>query len=335
MRGTTETGTFDSGPEPHRRPVLRHAPTAGVWLPIGFVAVWTSIRLLGWEAGYPLIALIAFTPYVALGSLLPLLVALGTRRWRAAAVAGLLAGMLAVVVVPRALPDAQPRDGTGPRLRVLTANLHLGEVPAAEVIALLRRTEPDVVAFEELSPGAVRALDRAGISQLLPHRILPNGISQDSALYSRFPLRPVTDECDPVVAEPCALVEVADASAVEVRAVHPAAPENSENTRKGQRGLAALPPSRHAGPARILAGDFNATLDHASLRRLIGTGYRDAADSVGAGLRPTWNGPLAPPITIDHVLVDPRIGVRAVSTHRLSNTDHRAVLAELELDTEA
>ena len=32
---------------------------------------------------------------------------------------------------------------------------------------------------------------------------------------------------------------------------------------------------------RILAGDFNATLDHAELRRLIGRGYHDAAEQAG------------------------------------------------------
>jgi hypothetical protein len=38
---------------------------------------------------------------------------------------------------------------------------------------------------------------------------------------------------------------------------------------------------------RILLGDFNAKLDNAALRGLIDSGYRDAADAVGAGLRPT------------------------------------------------
>ena len=41
--------------------------------------------------------------------------------------------------------------------------------------------------------------------------------------------------------------------------------------------LRALPPATPDGPLRILAGDFNATLDHAELRRLLDTGYEDAA----------------------------------------------------------
>jgi endonuclease/exonuclease/phosphatase family metal-dependent hydrolase len=89
------------------------------------------------------------------------------------------------------------------------------------------------------------------------------------------------------------------------------------------------------GPARILLGDFNATLDHAELRDLVSHGYRDAAAAAGKGLVPTWgpyHGPRRyPPITIDHVLVDRRIGVREVRVHRIPGTDHRAVLAWLTL----
>ena len=82
---------------------------------------------------------------------------------------------------------------------------------------------------------------------------------------------------------------------------------------------------------RILAGDFNASLDHAAMRRLLDRGYKDAAAQVGAGLIPTWpaNKRIPPIITIDHVLVDHRVGVKAVSVHDVPGTDHRAVFAEL------
>ena len=97
--------------------------------------------------------------------------------------------------------------------------------------------------------------------------------------------------------------------------------------------LRTVPPATPDGRLRILAGDFNATLDHAELRRVLDTGYEDAAAQVGAGLQGTWPGGrrFPPPVTIDHVLVDKRCGVRAVSVHRIPGTDHRAVLAELTL----
>ena len=67
-------------------------------------------------------------------------------------------------------------------------------------------------------------------------------------------------------------------------------------------------------------------------RRLIRRGYRDAADTAGRGLLATW-GPYAgrwiPPVTLDHVLVGRRIGVREVSVVPVRLSDHRAVIAEL------
>jgi endonuclease/exonuclease/phosphatase (EEP) superfamily protein YafD len=82
-------------------------------------------------------------------------------------------------------------------------------------------------------------------------------------------------------------------------------------------------------------GDLNATLDHHELRRLISTGYEDAAGEAGSGLHPTWPRggrrllPLS--VTIDHVLADARCGVGTVRAFDVPGTDHRALLAELIL----
>jgi endonuclease/exonuclease/phosphatase family metal-dependent hydrolase len=96
--------------------------------------------------------------------------------------------------------------------------------------------------------------------------------------------------------------------------------------------LANQPRPDPAAPPRILLGDFNSTLDHQPLRALIARGYTDAADSAGAGLIGTWgpyDGDPIPPVTIDHVLVDRRVGVRGARVHRLPGSDHRAVVAAL------
>jgi endonuclease/exonuclease/phosphatase family metal-dependent hydrolase len=88
------------------------------------------------------------------------------------------------------------------------------------------------------------------------------------------------------------------------------------------------------GPVRVLLGDFNATLDHGGLRELIATGYRDAAEVTGQGLVGTWgpyDGDRIPPVVIDHVLADRRIGVRRFAVHGIPGGDHRAIVAELTL----
>ena len=62
-------------------------------------------------------------------------------------------------------------------------------------------------------------------------------------------------------------------------------------------------------------------------------GYRDAADVAGEGLEPTWpqDEYRSPPVTIDHVLADRRIGFADYDVLDLPGSDHRAVFARLVL----
>ena len=83
----------------------------------------------------------------------------------------------------------------------------------------------------------------------------------------------------------------------------------------------------------VLAGDFNATPDHAAFRRLLRRGWTDAARLTGRALRPTWS-PMRSPVprlTLDHVLVDPRVGVASLEVVHVPGTDHRALVTELRL----
>jgi endonuclease/exonuclease/phosphatase (EEP) superfamily protein YafD len=116
--------------------------------------------------------------------------------------------------------------------------------------------------------------------------------------------------------------------------VHPEAPESLALTPKWKRDLGDQPTTSPDGPIHVLAGDFNSTLDHAALRRLIASGYRDCADVVGSGLASTWpydNTWYIPGVTLDRVLADRRVGVRAAHTYRIPGSDHRAFFAELVL----
>jgi endonuclease/exonuclease/phosphatase (EEP) superfamily protein YafD len=79
--------------------------------------------------------------------------------------------------------------------------------------------------------------------------------------------------------------------------------------------------------AVLVAGDFNATVDHAQFRDLLSDGYRDAAEQAGAGYLPTyptdrWWGPI---IGIDHVLTRGAVADSA-ATYSLPRSDHRALL---------
>jgi endonuclease/exonuclease/phosphatase (EEP) superfamily protein YafD len=304
------------------------------WLLAAVCAGWAVLRLLGLERGFPLVPLVAYTPFVAVAALAVVVVAVLLRVRGAAVVAALVAVALAVAVAPRALGGpSSPAGAPGPELRVLAVNMHLGTGSAESLVALARATHADVLSVVELTPGLVGRLDAAGLGSLMPHYVLsPRAGGYGTGLYARRPLtsRPGTQGALSLMV--AARVRLDGAPPVEVLAVHTSAPHTRARTGEWGHDLAALPPASTA-PLRILAGDFNATLDHAELRRLIGTGYVDAAAQVGAGLVPTWpvGRRFPPPVTIDHVLADHRIGVRAVSVHSIPGTDHRAVFAVLQL----
>jgi endonuclease/exonuclease/phosphatase family metal-dependent hydrolase len=177
--------------------------------------------------------------------------------------------------------------------------------------------------------------DREGAKTAFPYRATaPGERASGTGVLSRLPVLAL--DLTPDVtghAEPEVLLDVRGAPPVRVKAVHPAPPVDPIAAPRWRDALAALPGADGRGDVRILAGDFNATLDHAELRRLLGRGYTDAADAVGKGWLWTW--PALPrralPITIDHILVDKRVAVEDVTVVRVPRTDHRAVVATLRL----
>ena len=200
---------------------------------------------------------------------------------------------------------------------------------------LVRTGEVGVLAVEELTDDLARELDEVGLRGLLPNRIvMPAPRAGGAGLYSAHPLVPA----EPVPAQvgglrtPRAVITAPGAPPIDVAVAHPVPPSGPDNMRAWQVGLRTLPRATPEGGLRIVLGDFNATLDHAEVRRLVDTGYRDAADVTGTGLVPTWpSGILPPPVTIDRVLVDERIGVTDLDVHDLPGSDHNAVQAALRL----
>jgi endonuclease/exonuclease/phosphatase (EEP) superfamily protein YafD len=318
--------------------------SVALWLTLLAFAAWTAVRLLGFERGYPLMPLLSFTPYVAAASLLPLIAAVASRHWWHSAVAIVVTVALACCVLPRATPGADARGGAGAAgtagsastgLRVVTANVLFGRGDPDQVLAVIRDRSVDLLALQEITPAGEKALDAAGLAALLPYRVShPEHGSGGSALYSRYPL---TDgglrRLEAGHTQAYATLIRPGTTPVLVESAHPCAPNSQETALQWAVEVAEQPAATPDGPVRLLLGDFNATLDHAGLRALIDTGYRDAAAVTGAGLRPTW--PFAlfrlPPVTIDHVLADRRIGVLAVAVHPIDGSDHRAVYAELVL----
>jgi endonuclease/exonuclease/phosphatase (EEP) superfamily protein YafD len=319
---------------PAARPVGRRRIvwTVLLWLSLIPAAIWLLARTFGWDAGF-WVQLLAFTPYVAVWTLIPVLGALVTRRWAAAAVATLIALGFATAAVPRVLADGDKGPSTGVELRVMTANVLFGGADADEIVALVRDNQIDVLAVQEFSERTQQSLKAAGLEQLLPfNQLAPEWGASGSGLYSRYGFaEQAARRNDGGFQQAHAVVQVPGAGTIYVESVHPLAPASRDMVSGWSGDLGDQVPAA-GGLPKILMGDFNATLDHKPLRDLIDTGYRDAADTVGKGWIGTWgpyDGDPIPPVTIDHVLADDRIGVKDVQVHSVKDSDHRAVIAWL------
>lgn len=318
----------------------RRAARLAAWTAAAALLVFVVMRIFGLERGWALTAAVAFTPYAAAFGLAAAVAAAFARSRRAAATFAVCAALLGALVLPRAVPSAQP-EVDGPRLQVLTVNLHVGAADLETVVDMVETADVDVLSVQELTQSASAQLDKLGLEAQLPHVLGQTGTAADgAAIYSKHRLT-ARPELEPegIFHQPVAAVEVPGAAAVEFMSVHPAAPYAPHRVQLWEADLRALPAAEPDGPLRILAGDFNATHDHAALRAVVDSGYVDAAVAHGAGLRGTWSpghGRLpgwlpVPGAALDRVLVDSRASVADVEVLPAPGGDHRPVLATLQL----
>ena len=316
-----------------RRHRKRVGVTVLVWLFVLPVAAWSVVRFGGWERG-PLVQLFAFTPYVAAWAWIPALIALASRRWLGAAIALVAAALLAVGVLPRMMVDKSRGPSTGVQLHVLTTNVLAGGADVDTIVRLVRDNDVAVLALQEFTPAIQGRFTEAGLDRLLPYSAPAAEVgTSGSALYSRYPITAGGSRRNGGgFLQAYGTVQPPGAGPLAVESAHPVAPYDVKVLGDWRSDLANQPRPDPDGTPLILLGDFNSTLDHKALRDLIAGGYRDAAAVDGTGLIATWgpyDGNPIPPVTIDHVLVDRRIGVRDVTVHAVPRSDHRSILAAL------
>ncbi len=195
------------------------------WIVAGGLAGWAAARVMAIDrvrrAETAAVPVLTFTPQVAAAA--PW-VALGlrlARRRGPAATAAVAATALGLAVRPRRVPRPQP-GATGPRLRVLTANLYFGRGDAEVVVSRVRQGSVDVLFLQELTADAVTRLKQAGLDDLMPHtQIDLRGGSRGSGIYSRFPLTEGLAMAPTHMAQPTARLELPSGDTVELVCVHP------------------------------------------------------------------------------------------------------------------
>jgi endonuclease/exonuclease/phosphatase (EEP) superfamily protein YafD len=314
-------------------------------------ALFTALAVIGALPDL-LFGLDSFSPFVQIISFRPLLLVLGAallvllaavtwfRRGGWPFAAGLAAVLLVggALVLPRALPDPVPAGGS--TLTVLAFNTFEGRADVAALAELIRTERPDVIALPEAGArysGRLGALIgplgyRLHSSNLGDPRDIANVAVAVAAGIGEVRVH----AADQTSMFPYVELTGGRLGALRFVAFHSAAPVPGQ-VRQWRLDLAALP-SWCAGPTpAIVAGDFNATLDHSALRTGM-AGCGDAAAQRGDGLVPTW-GPstqsrmLGP--QIDHVMATAGIVAETFSVRELPGSDHQALLTRLRLTAPA
>ena len=318
--------------------VLRGFAGVVAALALAGAATLTLLRLVDTSARLPALAT-AFASYAVLGFLLALLLLLALvrrpGRLRPLVIAGLALSVLGLVAQAAwTAPLFVGGSGTRTDLTVMTANLRFGTGDPTTVVRTAADRNVGVLVLEEVTPTELAALDRAGLSELLPHRAgRPATTAEGTMVFSRYVL---DNEGALTLVNGGLAVDVAAPEPFRLLAVHTAQPLNQhgpwhDDLREVRRQAAT---AVDAGPTMVV-GDFNATRDHRAFRSILGLGLRDAAEQGNSGWQPTWPtrwraGYLRPVITIDHVLVSKAFAAVRTTAVDVEGTDHRALVADLD-----
>lgn len=303
--------------------------------------------LLGLDGRTPFAQQVAFRPWFLLvGVVIVVLLALApqlrrreARRRARLALAPFTVGALAVLLVgaglvlPRVVADPLPTSGTP--LTVLAFNVYEGNADPAEVATLIAAQQPDLVSLSEAGEPYLRGL--TPLVEPLGYRIaVSTEASTDVAGVTALVSNRLGEVTFRVGDETASFpyLEVTGGGLGELRfvAYHASAPVGRQLPR--WRADLALLSQWCAGPTpAIVAGDFNATLDHSALRAGM-AGCNDAAAQRGTGLEPTWSPTERTQVLgpqIDHVIGTQGIEAETFSVHDVTGSDHRAVVTRLRV----
>ncbi len=314
--------------------------TAGV-----FAAVCCGLGAAGLAASGANVAnrfvvlLAAQTPVLLVIALLGAVVAAFAERWIAEAACLVVCALGAVLLSPLYIPgaaDISADDATGPTVRVMQANIKVGQADPSALVRTVRDRDVDVLTVQELTDESIAGLRAAGLDDLLPHRFVvsygPGG--EGGGIYSRFPLSNTRVLDGFVSANLSADLDVGLREPLALFAVHPApaylfpAPVWAAELRELHSELESSAVRDNV----VASGDFNAGYSQRQYRALLTGGYADVADQLGAGLVPTMPAGRRIPalIGIDRMITK---GAAATSLERIdiAGSDHHGLVVDIRL----
>ncbi|MFE6399769.1 MULTISPECIES: endonuclease/exonuclease/phosphatase family protein [Streptomyces] len=321
------------GPVDVRRPQSHRVAAWTAGLLLAAVSAVLGCRIADTDAVTPVPQVLAFLPWLLVPAAAGLLLsALG--RWRVGLVwAVAVLGGLAWFIEPYgkvADPDGPPVA----ELRVLASNVEFGRGTPG-LIKAIRERKPDLVFVSECDRACDGKLRDALPEAAYPYRAAVASAGDDGAdgsvILSNVPLKEAPGVRG-TLGMPGAVAEVKGIP-VRVQLAHPMPPTPGDLGRwRAELGRLRDYAAAGDGPT-IVAGDFNATQDHAAFRRVLDAGLRDAARLSGASRTPSWPTALPRPFgaQIDHVLASEDFAAHGARFLEIGDTDHRALLVDLTL----
>lgn len=238
-----------------------------------------------------------------------------------------------------------PAQASATTLRVMTCNVYKGRADPERIVELVRSEGVQVLALQETTRDFVSELERTGLGELLPYssRASSDGV-YGNGIWSALPISDAQSDAvgSSASAMPSGTVTLgADDSGAGARvclvSVHTCAPVPGywDLWKRSVEEIGSVRDRAAADTATryVLMGDFNATYDHAPFREMLGGTLRDAAREVGR-LTLTWPADRAsvPALSgIDHVVMGPGVGAQDIEVAPVAGTDHKALLATLEV----
>ena len=322
-------------------------------------------ELYGLDEVTPFTQLVAFRPQLLVLVALMGVAMLLRWNWRIAAVLVILLALTGgVLTAPRQLSDPKPPPPGTRELTIMVANVLGGGADAGAVAKLIREKRPDMVSLPEAqvdvrkdieahlqgvsyygytqqanaavesatsvlvstSLGNVKfdaeRLDNSKVSSEQPSSTKP-GAAEPGAQTSG-PMQQTSTQFGHVI------VTGGNLGELRLIAYHGYPPLPSAVT-TWKQDLEVVKGWCAQDRPTIVAGDFNATPDHADFRSAMGARCKSVGPSVGSGLEGTWpsDRPAVFRTQIDHVVVTDGIHLGKFKTYPLDGSDHRAALATI------
>ena len=337
------------------------------WFGLGLLALLLVARVGTWRIPWPLslfdtFALYAFLPFVGVGC-----VALLTRSrfLGLLSLAALLffsqqygSAVVGAVELTSRVTAAAPTS----QLRVLTLNVQAPNDDPALLVGLVRDYQPDVLVLQELTPGYAYALDRAvGVEYRFSYAAGLDTEHEGAGTWSRLPLADGQAFRLSDWGNQLHRVRISTAGGsiwlYNVHLPNPTDPSNTDEDRGRLAALRAFDTTRRDAELEalldraeaqqapvVLAGDFNLSAGSRAYRALP-AGWHDAFSEAGQGFghtypvpdhdgeneEPKWVKRPFALLRIDYVLTRGDLRRTHAWTEIVVDSDHLALLADLEL----